>query len=72
MANYIKCDGCNAMSPNNEGYHVANNWMKIIYSKKFDDRWPEKLILCDKCLPEHHYRKETQEAVIGFFKRLKR
>lgn len=53
--NLIKCDGCEKISPDKDGIHIANHWVMIRFSHKHEDsgsgrvprRWHEKEFCLD-------------------------
>ena len=52
MATFIKCDGCDIVSPDEKGLHIANRWAKVTveYSKYWLGNNDKEYNICPKCL----------------------
>lgn len=52
MATFVKCDGCDIVSPDETGLHIANEWAKVTvqYSKFLFGKIDREYNVCPKCL----------------------
>jgi|GEM_PF-6178828 len=52
MATILKCDTCDAVSPNKDGLHVGNFWAKVTVnrSRVIFSRSEVEYAICDECL----------------------
>jgi len=81
MAKFVKCDGCEKISPDytqkSGGPHIANHWTEIIVKCKkswsfYSDENPVNVLLCEECLPHpESLCDETgwAKSIIAFFSR---
>lgn len=68
---YIKCDGCENMSPDENGLHTSNGWVDI----KVNSRWrkfnrfadPMELSFCNECIPYPKHSDPEAGAIKKFF-----
>lgn len=76
MADFKKCDGCNKVSPDENGMHIANHWTDFVMQHRirrnnYTDN-SQKVLLCNDCLPvpDNIFREwEWAKSLINFFKR---
>lgn len=48
MSELIQCDGCKAVSPDNNGLHVANDWYEVT-TRSRATKYEKRLHWCDDC-----------------------
>ena len=64
-----RCDGCNKVSPDEHGMHIANGWAHInIKSRQISSfKNGEGFHICEECLPLNKpYKEEQVKSVISF------
>jgi len=55
MAQLEKCDGegCNKMTPNENGKHIGNGWYEVLVQPRRDrnmyTKTERKIVLCEEC-----------------------
>jgi hypothetical protein len=48
MATLLQCDKCGKISPDANGYFLANNWFTLYVSH--GNKAPKNVLLCDACM----------------------
>jgi len=56
MADIKQCDGCGSQSPDERGFHVANNWIEIAIQHNLEKNiytdTCKRFVLCPGCFKE--------------------
>jgi len=76
MSTIEQCDGCGALSPDDEGLYHGNHWFEVKVKSRswaFNNRFyhPNEMLFCEKCMGiQERQPHPFPSAVIRAIKRL--
>jgi hypothetical protein len=62
-----RCDGCNKVSPDEDGLHIANSWADVRIKSRHN-AGTLALHVCDDCMPMLGSRKSIVLELLTFLK----